>query len=57
MMVNIALEAKRRFQNSGINFFLSILEEVSQPRANRIVLMCVDTTSIIITRLFVLLRF
>jgi len=57
MIVNIALEAKRRFQNSGINFFLSILEEVSQPRANRIVLMCVDTTSIIITRLFVLLRF
>jgi len=39
--VPIALETKRRFQNSGINSFLSVLEEVVQPKANRIVLMCV----------------
>lgn len=38
--VSIAIETRRRFQNSGINSFLSILEEVLQPRVNRIVLMC-----------------
>jgi len=39
--VSIALEIKRRFQNSGINSFLSILEEVVQLRDKQIILMCI----------------
>lgn len=35
-----ALETKRRFQDSGINTYLSILEEVLQPKIDQIVLVC-----------------
>jgi len=38
--VSNTLETKRRFQNSGINTFLSILEEVLQPKVDQIVLVC-----------------
>lgn len=39
--VSTALETKRRFQNSGINSFLSILEDTAQRQTRRIVLMCI----------------
>lgn len=36
--ISITLETRRRFQRSGITSFLSIFEEIIQPRANKIVL-------------------